>query len=265
MTELRQPLTMKYSALMEGYEHSDRLNNAVWHSYRQDLENKQFHSLIVVSPHVLTDKGHRYILAKCMITKRLKWVSYDTVMSGRSKSFIPNGRVVRPYYKQVSRRWMAMRDRCNNPQNPAYHRYGGRGIKCLVEREELYQWVLKTCEEKSCSFSRQTEIDRVDNNGHYELSNLRFSTRLQNLQNRSNTLYVSWGGVDIPLAEWVSPYAATPTYYRIKRGMTGEQIVEDAVRSTLNRCKHWKQLREKLLSMTLLTQVQRNALQQMES
>jgi len=30
--------------------------------------------------------------------------------------------------------WKAMRNRCNNPQGPAYHRYGGRGLHVCAAR-----------------------------------------------------------------------------------------------------------------------------------
>ena len=62
------------------------------------------------------------------------------------------------------------KSRCNNPNVACYHRYGGRGIQCLLTKEDVKTlWFRDKAASMICP-----SIDRVDNDGHYELSNCRF-------------------------------------------------------------------------------------------
>jgi hypothetical protein len=58
-------------------------------------------------------------------------------MSGKPK----HGLINHPLHK----RWIAIRQRCNNPKNEAYHNYGGRGIRVCKEWDnfkEFYDWCI---------------------------------------------------------------------------------------------------------------------------
>ena len=74
----------------------------------------------------------------------------------------------------------AMIDRCNNPKRHNYNRYGGRGIKCLFTSNEFVDYVVNILQIDP----RGLQIDRIDNNGHYESGNIRFVTGKENCQNR---------------------------------------------------------------------------------
>ena len=256
MTESQLHPTMKYSAGMVLSDHSPKLPTAVWASYKPEIVGQQYGFLTVVSGHVLRVKHSRYILCHCALTKETRWVIYDNVLRGKQKSFRRNGRNVDVQRRIRYHRYQAMRDQCENPANPAYHRYGGRGIEVHMTIEAFHAYVIA----QNWILTPLLEVDRIDNDGHYEAGNLRRATRKEQVANRYNTLMVSWKGKMIPLSEWPSPYAGTPTFNRIKAGLTGEQIVADAVASVQAKCKAWRSLRERLLSTTLLTQAQRNAL-----
>lgn len=70
------------------------------------------------------------------------------------------------------------RRRCVNPNDPAYKYYGGRGIRFLFQSFEEF---LNHIGGKP---SPELQIDRIDNNGHYEIGNVRWATPLQNMHNR---------------------------------------------------------------------------------
>jgi hypothetical protein len=77
------------------------------------------------------------------------------------------------------------KQRCNNPSNAAYERYGGRGIKfCFSSNEEAMRWIAANLGPRP---SRKYSIDRIDNNRHYEPGNLRWATPSE--QNRNKRLY----------------------------------------------------------------------------
>lgn len=81
-------------------------------------------------------------------------------------------------------RFNGLRARCENPNHIGYRRYGGRGIKCLVDRESFIKWFFVNAEKlgyvEGMEFPRSIEIDRINNDGHYEFSNMRLITKVEN-------------------------------------------------------------------------------------
>lgn len=80
--------------------------------------------------------------------------------------------------------------RCTNPNATYYNRYGGRGIKVCQEWLDnpvaFYDYLLTL--HGWCDLN--LVLDRVDNDGHYEPGNLRFTTRTES-QNNRNCFYVN--------------------------------------------------------------------------
>ena len=63
-----------------------------------------------------------------------------------------------------------IKQRCNNPKCKDYPRYGGRGIKCYLTREDMEAlW-----DRDKGHLIKKPTIDREDNDGNYTLSNCRF-------------------------------------------------------------------------------------------
>lgn len=89
---------------------------------------------------------------------------------------------------RIHRIYTTMKQRCTNPKNQAYLRYGGRGIKC--------EW--KSCEEfikdMFPTYESHLQLDRINNDGNYCKSNCRWVTPKQNSRNKRNNLFLKYKG-----------------------------------------------------------------------
>lgn len=79
--------------------------------------------------------------------------------------------------------------RCTDGSNINYHNYGGRGIQCRFENVNDYiDHIINDLKGDTFVKIRELDIDRIDNDGHYEVGNLRLVTRSENLKNRRKTI-----------------------------------------------------------------------------
>ena len=74
--------------------------------------------------------------------------------------------------------------RCNDPRFVGYKYYGGKGVHNFLKLSDLkFLW-----KRDGADKMKRASIDRLDSNGHYELSNVRFIPLADNIRraNRSN-------------------------------------------------------------------------------
>lgn len=111
-----------------------------------------------------------------------------------------------------------IRDRCNNPRNKAYPRYGGRGIKVCQEWEESSDAFVAWC--LSHGYEPGLSVDRRDNDGPYSPDNCRMATPKEQASNRRDNVMITVGEEMHTLAEWARRIGTTNTAIRaaIKRG-----------------------------------------------
>jgi|SRR6185436_17447482 len=91
--------------------------------------------------------------------------------------------------------WRAMILRCTNPKTNSFDRYGGRGIT-VCSRWRTYQNFVEDMGLRP----HGTELDRINNDGNYELSNCRWITRKENAQNRRCSRFVMIGERRVTIA-----------------------------------------------------------------
>ena len=89
---------------------------------------------------------------------------------------------LRGYLNQV---YGNIKQRCNNPKIHNYYAYGGRGIQCkFTSFQSFYRYITQGLGITKLEQVKGLQIDRTDNDGHYEKGNLRFCTHKENINNR---------------------------------------------------------------------------------
>lgn len=80
-----------------------------------------------------------------------------------------------PIYKA----WTGMRQRCNNPKNSAYRNYGALGIKVCKRWDNFADFIADVGERP-----QGMTLDRINPQGHYEATNVRWATKAQQQRNQ---------------------------------------------------------------------------------
>ena len=102
-------------------------------------------------------------------------------------------------------------DRCNNPKNPQWHNYGGRGIKTdsSFDTYELFfsthgHLFLAAQEEFPDTPPEKLQIDRIDNNQGYVVGNIRWVPAIVNANNKRNNVSFMIAGISRTYAQWAA-------------------------------------------------------------
>ena len=134
---------------------------------------------------------------------------------------IQHGMSRHPLYKL----WLNMKDRCRNPRNPYFHNYGGRGVTVCEE------WMRSFPAFRQAVGDRPSPIhtlDRVDNDGHYEPTNVRWVTKREQANNQRKNRNLTHNGKTQTLAQWAREIGLVPStlHYRIfKAGMSASEAL----------------------------------------
>lgn len=122
------------------------------------------------------------------------------------------------------KRWEAMKQRCTNPNDQGWHRYGGRGIRVCDRWLNSFQAFLADMGPPPPG----TTLDRIDNSGHYCPENCRWATPTEQARNRRTSRVVVAAGQSKTLAEWAQ-LTGLPTstiQNRLNRGVPPELALE---------------------------------------
>lgn len=138
----------------------------------RDLTGLKFGKLTAIKRVYIKDKKGTFWECKCecgntCVVNSGELISNDVSSCGCKKHHLSNS----PIYK----RWKGMKARCYQVHRKDYKNYGGRGITVCDEWKNnfkaFYDWAI------SSGFKEDLTLDRIDNNGNYEPSNCRWSTK----------------------------------------------------------------------------------------
>lgn len=121
--------------------------------------------------------------------------------------------------------------RCNNPNNPDYALYGGRGIEFRFD--SFHQFF----QEVGHRPTRDHSIERIDTNGHYETENVKWATPYEQSNNRRCNHRITFQGKTLNRAEWERelglPSHTLTNRYRL--GWSDEKALTTPVRVQIKR------------------------------
>lgn len=178
------------------------------HSYNfNDLTGQIFTRLTVVRWSHKSAAGKTYWECQCSCGT-LCQVSGSNLRTGHTKSCgclhvelrgvqsITHGESRNKTPSPELRSFQTAKARCNNPNDAAFDRYGGRGIEF---RFTSFTEFLKCVGRKP---TPRHSLDRIDVNGHYEVGNVRWADDVTQGQNKRNNVVLVYGGEALVEAEW---------------------------------------------------------------
>lgn len=118
--------------------------------------------------------------------------------------------------------WMNMMQRCANPNNPAYDRYGGAGIG-VCERWMSFENFLADMGKRPDGMS----IDRIDNDKGYLPDNCRWANDMTQARNRKIVVELEFDGRKQGVSEWADELGikASVIHTRLWRGWSVEKAL----------------------------------------
>lgn len=140
-------------------------------------------------------------------------------------------------HSRAYKSWDGAKQRCFNPRNRKYPRYGGRGITMCARWRQSFAAFYDDMGDRPDG--RGVGVDRIDNNGHYSCgrcghcvrnnwpANCRWATNALQQRNTSVNIVLTFRGKELCLPGWADKIGMRPgtLWARLKRGWT----VEDAL------------------------------------
>lgn len=120
--------------------------------------------------------------------------------------------------------WWGIVDRCTNPDNKDYVRYGARGITVCDRWRDSFNAFL---EDMGPRPGPGYSVDRIKNHIGYEPGNCRWATAGEQQNNRTNNRRFEFDGRSQTIAQWAREIGVSrqALRYRLDNGWTVEQAL----------------------------------------
>jgi hypothetical protein len=156
---------------------------------------------------------------------------HSNLISGRTAScgctHRKHGMTDTPTFKS----WLSMRGRCNNPNDPTFALYGGRGITVCERWNDQVNGFSNFLADLGERPSLKYSIERINTDGNYEPGNCRWATQSEQANNKRTNHTLTFAGKTQNITQW-SKETGIPRITiskRIDAGWAVERALSEAV------------------------------------
>lgn len=130
---------------------------------------------------------------------------------------------------RVYRIWSNMKQRCTNPRNVHYHRYGARGITVDPRWASSFEEFLQDMGDPPTEYH---ELDRRENDKGYTKENCRWVLPEVQQNNKTSNVTLSASGRTQTVTEWARELGVPPQtlFARRRRGWTEHEVIHGKTR-----------------------------------
>jgi hypothetical protein len=138
-----------------------------------------------------------------------------------------HGHSKRGHWSPEYHSWLQMKQRCDNANNDGYRRYGGRGVRVCESWYSFENFLADMGHRPSAEYS----IERINNDGNYEMGNCKWASPAEQARNRVDTVFVEYAGKRLCLKDWAKEIGISyiTFYTRWSRGWSIERIASQPV------------------------------------
>lgn len=113
-------------------------------------------------------------------------------------------------------------NRCYRPDHDSYGRYGGRGISVCERWHTFENFAADMGEPKPGQ-----QIDRIDTEGDYKPENCRWTSQVENANNKSSSRLLTINGKTQTMAQWAREAGVNYIAFsaRVRRGWDLEKAI----------------------------------------
>ena len=166
-----------------------------------DIVGKKYNKLTVIMKTGRNKRGKTLYLCRCDCGEEPIIVG-SKIKNGATKSCgcakLGHGQALEGGTSEYNI-WRSMKQRCSNSKDKSYPRYGGRGIKVCKRWTNSFENFIKDVGERPTS---EHSIDRKKNDGNYEPTNCKWSTRKEQANNTRTNRIIEYNGIKKTLSEW---------------------------------------------------------------
>lgn len=193
------------------------------------------------------ERSRRYVRLTCYDCGATKTYPVENILSGKSRRCSCDRRtkyrdIPRHIVRSLGDRFDAAVQRCNPSARAMQVRYAFEGIEVNVSREDFIRFFYENYSEWEI---KNYDIDRIHNDGNYELGDLRMVPRVDNINNRELTKFTHFEGIDYPASDLFDviksshpdfSYSRDYTSKLARSGLSGDEIIRrDKVRKIRKR------------------------------
>lgn len=207
----------------------------------EDFTGQRFGRLVVIERAETTHVSTRW-KCKCdcgneciVLAQNLK--KGHTISCGcYRKEIIPKQKFIHGYrHTRIYAVYGKIKDRCNNPNNPRFKDYGGRGIKMCEEwlnnPKAFCDWAYANGYREDAPYGECT-IDRIDNFKGYSPENCRIVSLIVQANNQRGNRLISHNGETKTLTEWARTLNITTTkarYHLVEKGRSIQYLIDNGI------------------------------------